>query len=361
MKSRSKRLPHKKHIYRWIASMLIPIISFALAWSFNTEKDTRSTSAPVTVERLSSQGQEIDLYANQSSDNLTKIYSDAINSAKDSVLLLVYSITDPTIIKALRTKAESGIPVHVITDAKTSPGIEDRLGPKVSLLKRYGDGLMHMKILVTDHKDILLGSANMTSESLKMHGNLVTGINSPAMAEVIERKAEMLRYDGSGAYIGQHDFDIGGQQVELWFLPDNHAAIYRIQRLIDNAKKTIRIAMFTWTRRDLAYAVINAHKRGVDVEVVIDYNAGRGAGVTIVDILKKNGITVHLSRGGPLLHHKFMYVDSNILVNGSANWTRAAFKQNNDCFIILNELTSTQQQSLNNLWKLIFDDSLPAR
>ena len=119
--------------------------------------------------------------------------------------------------------------------------------------------------------------------------------------------------------------------------------------------------MFTWTRRDLASSVIAAKKRGVDVQVVIDYNAGRGAGEEIVKLLKSNGVTVHLSRGGPLLHHKFLYIDSSILLNGSANWTRAAFRDNNDCFIVIKGLTPEQSAQLDALWTIIFNDSLPAR
>jgi phosphatidylserine/phosphatidylglycerophosphate/cardiolipin synthase-like enzyme len=119
--------------------------------------------------------------------------------------------------------------------------------------------------------------------------------------------------------------------------------------------------MFTWTRRDLASSVVAASRRGVDVEVVIDYNAGRGAGAEIVRLLKQGGVTVHLSRGGPLLHHKFLYIDGSVLVNGSANWTRAAFRQNNDCFIVIKELNDEQRNQLDALWTNIFNDSLPAR
>ena len=164
--------------------MLLPVLGWALLWVMEkrTENGNKSPGIGFSCRNLRQPKPR------QPDQNL----SDAINSAQESIVLMVYSITDPTIIKALRTKAESGIPVQVIVDAKTSPSIEERLGPKISLLRRYGDGLMHMKILVIDHRTIFLGSANMTSESLKMHGNLVNGIDSPEMAEVIERKAGLL-------------------------------------------------------------------------------------------------------------------------------------------------------------------------
>ncbi len=82
--------------------------------------------------------------------------------------------------------------------------------------------------------------------------------------------------------------------------------------------------MFTWTRMDFAHAVIEAANRGISVDVVIDSNQGKGASSRIVDLFKNSKVNVALSQGGPLLHHKFLYIDNNLLVNGSANWTRDA-------------------------------------
>ena len=111
--------------------------------------------------------------------------------------------------------------------------------------------------------------------------------------------------------------------------------------------------MFTWTRRDLAKAIIAAKARGVDVQVVIDHYQGNGAGAPIVKLLKQGGVSVRLSQGGPLLHHKFLYVDGKILVNGSANWTKAAFTANDDCFMILYNLTDKQSERMDDLWEAI--------
>ena len=42
--------------------------------------------------------------------------------------------------------------------------------------------------------------------------------------------------------------------------------------LIDNAQKKIRILMFTFTDDVIVQKVIDAHKRGVDVRVIVDPN-----------------------------------------------------------------------------------------
>jgi phosphatidylserine/phosphatidylglycerophosphate/cardiolipin synthase-like enzyme len=133
----------------------------------------------------------------------------------------------------------------------------------------------------------------------------------------------------------------------------------RLKKLIQGAQKSVRVAMFTWTRQDLAKTVINAAKRGVKTEVVIDHCAGKGAGAKIVKLLKDNNIDVYLSTGTPLLHHKFLYIDNKYLVNGSANWTKAAFTQNDDCFIVIHDLTDKQNEQMETLWNVILNESSP--
>lgn len=302
-------------------------------------------------------GTPIELYANQVDDDLAKTYSAAINEAQKSILLLIYSLTDKKIIDCLKNQSKKGIDVKVVCDAKASPYADAKLGDKITLTRRLGPGLMHQKILVTDREKVWIGSANMSSDSLRMHGNLVTALHSEALAGQIHAKAETLKVEGKGASFPNANFTIGGQLIELWFLPDNQKAVQRLISLIKSAKKTIRVAMFTWTRQDLAQAVIEASKKGVDTEIVIDHYSGKGASTKIVRLLKKNGIKVSLSTGAPLLHHKFLYIDEKTLVNGSANWTKAAFTQNDDCFIVMHDLTEEQNERMQALWKVILKES----
>jgi len=339
----------KMYCRRAIVSSVCAIyISFSL-WVLN--------SSEVAVAPIS--GQPITLYANQLEDNLSSIYSSAINNANKSVLLIVYSLTDNDIIQSLKNARKSGVKVKVICDAEASPNVSARLGAKIDITPRFGIGLMHQKILVIDSSKIWIGSSNMTPESLKLHGNLVAAMESDALANYLTVKASTIHEVGKTQPVLQQKFDIGGQPIELWFLPDNKDAALRLKSLIDTAKKTVHIAMFTWTRQDLAQAVVAAAQRGVKTEVVIDHYSGKGVSAKIAKYLKDNNIDVSLSRGGPLLHHKFMHIDNKILVNGSANWTKAAFSQNDDCFMVIHNLTKEQNKKMKNLWKVIKTEAIP--
>lgn len=312
-----------------------------------------------TPTRVPAEDHPIELYANQSRDDLTTTFTSAICSAEHSVTLLIYSLTDPSIISCLNKKCAEGVPVHVVCDATGSPEISKKLNENITLIRRFGPGLMHQKILVIDNEKTWLGSANMTTESLRLHGNLVHAIHSRHFAETIMKKASAMQEEGKAPPVREAQFRLGGQEVELWFLPENKRASVRIKDLIRQATKTLKVAMFTWTRYDFANTVIDAAKRGVQTEVVIDRKQGMGSGAAIVKLLKDNNINVSLSEGNALLHHKFLYIDGDTLVNGSANWTKRAFTQNDDCFIVVHDLTMQQNQQMDALWSSIKRESIP--
>ncbi len=295
------------------------------------------------------------LLDSKTNSDLKQTYNQAILSAKQSILLLVYTLSDHTILQALNQKAAEGIKIKIILDGCANPYIERKLDPSINLVKRLNEGLMHLKILVIDEQLIWLGSANMTRESLRMHSNLVLALNHPNLAQMIEQKANAITT--GHLTVPTRSFICGGQLLEMWFLPDNKKAIERTKSLIDSAHKTLRVAMFTWTRMDLAQAIVASKKRGVKVEVIIDQHSGKGTSAKIVNFLIENRIPVRFSRGKPLLHHKMLYIDEEILVNGSANWTKAAFTKNDDGFLILHHLTPQQKEQMENLWNYLKADS----
>lgn len=355
MKPKAKRRPAlfvlSRKMQKSILAFLVFLIFLGFFWA----------AEELTTTRLPASDAPPLLYANQVRDDLEMTFSTAINEARHSVLLMIYTLTDPKVIQALKQKSEEGVDVRVICDGKASPFADRKLGTKVKTLKRFGDGLMHQKILVVDGAQVWIGSANMTGESLRMHGNLVTAMHSPALGQMIHEKAAAMPEEGRGAAISHRQFLLGGQNLEMWFLPDDKGAVRKLKGMIESAQKTVRVAMFTWTRKDLAQAVVEAAKRGVKVEVVLDHFAGNGAGAHVAKFLKTNGIPVFLSQGSALLHHKFMYIDGETLVNGSANWTKAAFTQNDDCFLVLHNLSDQQKSQMDRLWDVIKKESTPLK
>lgn len=296
------------------------------------------------------------LYSNQTRDDLTELYVQSIREAQHSVTLVIYALNDRHVIQALHEKSSAGIPVHIVCDAKASPGIRQKL-PQATIVRRAGKGLTHQKILCIDDNRVILGSANLTTESLKMHGNLVVAMENRSLNRVLTAKIKSMDEQAGSIPLTCRNSTVGSQDVELWVLPDDPGAAQRMKELFRSAKKTIKVAMFTWTRPDFTQELIKAAHRGVKVEAVIDRSSGKGSGAKIVRMLADAGIPVSLHIGKGLLHHKFAYIDDSILVNGSANWTNSAFKFNDDCFIVMHALEPEQQEKMDRLWERIQKES----
>lgn len=286
---------------------------------------------------LISSGQPIELY--ETHDQLRNLYLSAIKNAKKSIHVTIYSLSDQSLINALNEKCTDGVSIEVIHDAKT-----DQTGfNKLQSIEHYGlemNGLMHQKILIIDGESVWIGSANFTTESLRLHDNLVSKVASPELAHTLLNSQPNRK------------FIIGNQLFEIWRLPEERdEGLERLLALIQGATKTIRVAMYTWTHPILTEAICAAHKRGVGVEILLDRGQAEGVGKATLKALVKSGVPVWLSGGQKLLHHKCMWIDGKILVNGSANWTRAAFSRNKDCFFILHDLTEAQLAKLEQMWK----------
>lgn len=320
------------------------LLSLLLAIHFYT-KETLHVSPP------SLPGEATRFYSPQNEDNLEDTLVDHINKAKTSIVLFTYTLRSAKIIQALnRASLRENMRVDVIFDKTASKGAEKKLYPKVHAIARGLNGLMHLKLLIIDGRHTWVGSANMTRDSLKKQANLVTHLDNETFAKAVLLKGEQVLGSAYERPIPPQIYNIGGQTLELRFLPDDQTAIARIKELIRNAKKSIRVAMFTFTREDLADTLIHAARRGVKVEVVIDLGQSKSASKMIAELLKQNNIPVSLKDTGGLMHHKFMLIDDDILEHGSANWTKAAFRNNDDYIIIITHLNADQKKVLNKIW-----------
>ncbi len=282
------------------------------------------------------------LYSNQAQQDLRLTFADAIRKAEKSIHLAMFGLSDPAILHALKCKK---IPTTIYYDSNSSPNLYGIL-PDAQLHPVRGYGLMHQKILILDEETVFIGSANMTTASLTMHDNLVIGFKNQKLARFLIENTPR----GPG-YIRTM---IGGQDIELWLLPDPRGhAIQDLRKKIRSARQSIRIALFTFTHPQLIEEVIAAHQKGIHVSVVIDLHSGLGASKNAIEQLKHAGVRVLMSQGIQLLHHKFILIDDHTLMTGSANWTKAAMYKNSDCFVCLHTLDESQKQFMNRLWNRI--------
>jgi cardiolipin synthase A/B len=285
------------------------------------------------------------LYSNQCREDLRYLYVDAIRQARQSIHLVMFGLSDAAILHTLADRSKESVPMSIYYDANESSRVRSKLQGADLHPVQLG-GLMHQKILILDRNLVFIGSANMTSSSLHMHDNLVVGMRSSKVAEFLLEHTPF-----NSGYLRTM---VGGQDIELWLLPDPRGfALADLRRYLRKARRSIKIALFTLTHPQLCEEVIAAHERGVDVTIVVDLHSGLGASAKAIDQLWQKGVKIRTSQGVQLLHHKFVWIDDQTLFSGSANWTKAAFNKNSDCILALHQLTPEQKEFMKRLWHRI--------
>lgn len=291
------------------------------------------------------------LYHIPGSANIRDTLIESLLQAQEEIHMVIYALKDQRFIKTLNKKAADGVSIAIIYDSEASDGVEKKLHPKIQLFPKASQGLMHQKILVVDRETIWIGSANYTHDSLLKHYNLIENFKSKEVAAKLLTQIESMKSPIPKKCLNPLLFNFQGQRSALYFLPDKGQALNELTRLIDSAKKTVQVAMYTFTHKGLTDSLISAKKRGVKVEVAIDLSTSKNASRKIVELLKKEKIPLYFNSGQELLHHKFVWIDGKYLAHGSANWTLAAFNQNDDCIMIHYGLTNAQKKVLQEAWR----------
>lgn len=117
--------------------------------------------------------------------------------------------------------------------------------------------------------------------------------------------------------------------------------------LIGHEKKSIKVAIFSFTDAKIAQALVDATQRKVAVEVITDDSCISDR-FTKITTLQDHGIQVHIyasdnkSLFADIMHNKFILFDQNIgnrplLWTGSFNFTQSACKRNQENVVILDD------------------------
>lgn len=139
--------------------------------------------------------------------------------------------------------------------------------------------------------------------------------------------------------------------ADAYFSPGNYC-MDKIKERFDAAKQTIEICVFTIADNEISEAILDAHKRGVNIRIITDDEKQLDVGSDI-EFLREQGIVVRTDNSSSHMHHKFAIFDHQYLLNGSFNWTRSASKYNQENIIISNnkKLIDAYSQEFNQLWQ----------
>jgi len=142
-------------------------------------------------------------------------------------------------------------------------------------------------------------------------------------------------------------------KIELYFsLYDDPESI--IIKNIDSAKEFINIAMYTFTDREIAQAILRAKDRGVDIKIYLD-RSQVNAKYSKSRYFINNGIEgIRISSNNYIMHNKFAVIDNKIVITGSYNWTASAGERNDENLLVIDDknIIKKYQNQFNNLWNI---------
>ncbi len=105
-----------------------------------------------------------------SPNNSRSVVTELIASAQHSLLLEAEQITDPAIVAALTERSTAGVQVQLITNAaqeKNAESLAHLVAAAPGVRVGYSRNLwLHAKLLIADAARLLVGSVNLTAESL---------------------------------------------------------------------------------------------------------------------------------------------------------------------------------------------------
>ena len=126
--------------------------------------------------------------------------------------------------------------------------------------------------------------------------------------------------------------------IEVAFSP-YEGAEHLIVDVINSSEKSVRLAAYSFTSPPIVKALVDARKRGVDVQVIVDYdnNIGMksGAAKAALNLLVNNQIPVKLITAYAIHHDKYIVVDDKTVETGSFNYSKAAQNKNSENILVL--------------------------
>jgi phosphatidylserine/phosphatidylglycerophosphate/cardiolipin synthase-like enzyme len=129
------------------------------------------------------------------------------------------------------------------------------------------------------------------------------------------------------------EITLNNTPVKVFFSP-NGGCTDAIVKEIGAAKTEILVQAYSFTSAPIAKALVDAHKRGVKVEAILD-KSQRSEKYSSATFLANSKIPTFIDARHAIAHNKIMIIDSSTVITGSFNFTKAAEEKNAENLIII--------------------------
>ncbi len=115
---------------------------------------------------------------------------------------------------------------------------------------------------------------------------------------------------------------------------------------IGQAKQSILVQAYSFTSYPIAEALIDAEKRGVKVEAIVDGKQIHEK-KTKLGLIAKGGVITYLDKAHAIAHNKVIIIDGKMVITGSFNFTTAAEDRNAENVLILDDAALAAEYTSN--------------
>ncbi|MFI5294341.1 MAG: phospholipase D family protein [Thermodesulfovibrionales bacterium] len=136
--------------------------------------------------------------------------------------------------------------------------------------------------------------------------------------------------------------------------PESEAAIVRF---IGEARASVHVAAYSFTSKEIAGALVQAARKGLDVRVVVD-KSQLGEKYTAAIYLANQNVPVRVDSMYAIQHQKVITVDSRSVELGSFNFTASARDRNSECVLVVREVPELAARFEQN-WAKMWQESQP--
>ena len=341
----------------------------------STNSDGETVTSPVRVyATVSESSGNIHVYFTGSVDTTVAIDEEAmslgtstndtiaawITSAQHTLDIAVYNTNNVAIENAINTAAANGVQIRYIAEgANANLGVQNFDSSIPVHYRTDGEGSgMHNKFFVgdADYPEtafVLTGSTNMTTANLNTDKNNVIVFQDQSIARGYRLEfnemwgSDSMVPDAANSKFGPAKtvntplkYIVGGSPVEVYFSPTD-GTTSAIRETIETMDYDMAFALLSFTRDDLADAVIDGSSFFVSPQGAIEQIGGLGAEF---ENLTAAGIDVHSHQGiAGSLHHKYAVIDYSeplsdpTVVTGSHNWSSTAENINDENTVIVHD------------------------
>ena len=141
--------------------------------------------------------------------------------------------------------------------------------------------------------------------------------------------------------------------IKVYFSPKGGCTEAVVKNL-QSATNTVLVQAYSFTSAPIATAIVDAHKRGVNVTVILD-KSQRTERYSEADFFLHADIPTFIDAKHNIAHNKVMVIDGRITITGSFNFTKSAENQNAENLLVIDDAALAARYAAN--WKTHFSHS----